>query len=59
MKWRNFALLWGIYDGVQTPGKNEVTKAALVSLVLMGGFSVCAVFDRKSSSKNWSRFIAF
>jgi hypothetical protein len=27
---------------VQTPEKNEVTKAALVSLVLMGGFSVCA-----------------
>jgi len=28
----------GKFDGVQTPGKNEVTKAALVSIMLQAAF---------------------
>ncbi|WP_157046177.1 hypothetical protein [Geotalea uraniireducens] len=35
---RNFAVLWAKGDGVRTPGDNEVTKAAIVSMVLNAAF---------------------
>ena len=57
LKWRNFALLWGIWWSANA-GENEVMKAALVSIMQSGGFSICAGVDWKSLSKiNLTRFI--
>ena len=43
---------------MQTPGKNEITKAALVSLVLMGGFCFVKLLNSNAVTSFYLAIIA-